>query len=80
MTAPNIQLINAAIHRAAGPVWQGGTANEVAFPSISIYRFPVDRASRIALQENPSIEKVLIVVFNDRTFDAYENALREEPL
>ncbi|MBM4168662.1 MAG: O-acetyl-ADP-ribose deacetylase [Ignavibacteria bacterium] len=59
----------------------------VAFPSIGtgIYRFPIDRASRIALREirralneNPSIERVVIVAFDERTFDAYTRALMEE--
>ncbi|WP_135612139.1 O-acetyl-ADP-ribose deacetylase [Methanococcoides sp. AM1] len=58
----------------------------IAFPSISTgaYGFPVERASRIAVNEiagflgkNSSIEKVLIICFNDRAFDSYSRALEE---
>ncbi|SES84225.1 O-acetyl-ADP-ribose deacetylase (regulator of RNase III), contains Macro domain [Methanococcoides vulcani] len=58
----------------------------IAFPSISTgaYGFPVDRASRIAVREiadflgkDSSIEKVLIVCFNERAFDSYSRALEE---
>lgn len=58
----------------------------IAFPSISTgaYRFPVKRAAKIAvreisdfLEENNSIEKVLIVCFNKDTMDAYTEALSE---
>jgi len=55
----------------------------IAFPSISTgaYRFPVDRAARIALQtmtemlqELPTIEKVFCVCFDQHTYDAYQRA------
>ncbi|NYT19850.1 MAG: O-acetyl-ADP-ribose deacetylase [Methanosarcinales archaeon] len=58
----------------------------IAFPSISTgaYGFPVDRASRIAVSEiadflgkEKSIEKVLIVCFNERAFESYSRALEE---
>jgi O-acetyl-ADP-ribose deacetylase (regulator of RNase III) len=58
----------------------------LAFPSIStgVYGFPVQRAARIAvreiaagLQRNPTIEKVLVVCFDDRTFDTYLVAANE---
>ncbi len=58
----------------------------IAFPSISTgaYRFPVDRAARIALQtitetlqELPTIEKVFCVCFDQRTYDAYQRAAQE---
>jgi O-acetyl-ADP-ribose deacetylase (regulator of RNase III) len=57
----------------------------IAFPSISTgaYGFPVERASRIALAEikkvleaEGSMEKVIIVCFNQDVFDAYNNALK----
>ncbi|OGU27667.1 MAG: O-acetyl-ADP-ribose deacetylase [Ignavibacteria bacterium GWA2_35_9] len=56
----------------------------IAFPSIStgVYRFPVERASKIAVKEvkdfldkNPSIEKVIFVCFDDKTYDVYKNIL-----
>ena len=58
----------------------------IAFPSIStgIYRFPVDRAARIAvsvilgfLGENPSLREVFMVCFDAHTRQAYEQALCE---
>jgi O-acetyl-ADP-ribose deacetylase (regulator of RNase III) len=56
----------------------------IAFPSISTgaYGFPVERASRIAIAEikkfleaDNSIEKVIIVCFNQDVFDAYNKLL-----
>jgi O-acetyl-ADP-ribose deacetylase (regulator of RNase III) len=58
----------------------------LAFPSIStgIYRFPVERASHLALQEiikeletNMNIERVIIVCFNQETYEAYRTAEQE---
>ena len=56
----------------------------VAFPSIStgVFRFPVDRAARIALQtikeyNNNSIEEVTIVCFDDNTKAYYDRAYTE---
>ena len=56
----------------------------IAFPSISTgaYGFPVKRAADIAireiarlLEENNSIEKVLMVCFDEKTMKAYSEAL-----
>ncbi|MEW6042574.1 MAG: macro domain-containing protein, partial [Elusimicrobiota bacterium] len=56
----------------------------IAFPSISTgaYGFPVERAASIAVSEvkkflakNTSIEKVLIVCFDSKTYQAYLSAL-----
>lgn len=58
----------------------------IAFPSISTgaYGFPVERASRIAMKEiidflkgNDSIEKVIMVCFGDKAFQAYNNSMKE---
>jgi O-acetyl-ADP-ribose deacetylase (regulator of RNase III) len=57
----------------------------IAFPSIStgVYRFPVERASKIAigvskdfLEKNHGIEKVIFVCFDERTFKVYEQNLQ----
>lgn len=58
----------------------------IAFPSIStgIYAFPLERAARIAvgtverfLDENPDLfDMVLWVLFDDRTKEAYEEAVQ----
>ena len=56
----------------------------IAFPSISTgaYSFPVKRAAEIAikeiarfLQDNESIENVLMVCFDEKTMEAYSEAL-----
>jgi O-acetyl-ADP-ribose deacetylase (regulator of RNase III) len=58
----------------------------VAFPSISTgaYRFPLERATRIAIKEvidvlerEPSIEKVVFVCFGDRAYNTYKRTLAE---
>ena len=55
----------------------------IAFPSISTgaYRFPVERASLIAvgeiaafLRENSTFRQIIIVCFNDQTYEAYSSA------
>lgn len=59
----------------------------VAFPSISTgaYRFPLERAARIAVREialalrkHSVIENVRMVCFDETTFQAYRKALSEE--
>lgn len=56
----------------------------IAFPAIStgVYSFPLERATKIAVTEvkkflgtNDSIEKVIFVCFDDRTYDTYEKVL-----
>lgn len=58
----------------------------IAFPSISTgaYRFPLNRAAKIAIREilnflkdNESIEKVYMVCFDEKTMNAYAEALQE---
>lgn len=58
----------------------------IAFPSISTgaYRFPVEKASRIAisqikkfLTQNKTIEKVIIVCFSKEVYDCYKNTMKE---
>lgn len=58
----------------------------IAFPSIStgVYRFPIERASRIAvsevkrfLEKNTSIEKVIFVCFSSQDFNCYLTAVGE---
>jgi O-acetyl-ADP-ribose deacetylase (regulator of RNase III) len=56
----------------------------IAFPSIStgVYRYPIERASGIAVKEvkdfltkDSSIEKVIFVCFDDRTYNVYNSIL-----
>ena len=58
----------------------------IAFPSISTgaYGFPVEKAAKIAMREiagflekNETIEKVLVVCFNEEAFRSYSDALEE---
>jgi O-acetyl-ADP-ribose deacetylase (regulator of RNase III) len=60
--------------------------SSIAFPSIStgIYGYPVEDASRIALKTvtdylkgHPEIKLVKFVLFDSKTFDVYEEALKE---
>ncbi len=57
----------------------------IAFPAIStgVYRFPLDRAANIAINEvndflgkDKSIEKVIFVCFDDKTFESYKKKLK----
>lgn len=58
----------------------------IAFPSIStgVYRFPVDLAALIAIEQinkflvnDTSLEKVVIVCFDEETLKIYKNALKK---
>jgi O-acetyl-ADP-ribose deacetylase (regulator of RNase III) len=58
----------------------------IAFPSISTgaYRFPVERAARIALREikraldeNPTLNDVRVVCFDSHTYACYKDARQE---
>jgi O-acetyl-ADP-ribose deacetylase len=58
----------------------------IAFPSIStgVYRFPVERASRLALREivheletNVNLMRAIIVCFDQKTYEAYLTAEQE---
>ena len=58
----------------------------VAFPSIStgIYGYPVEEASRIALKtvqdylkDHPEVKLVRFVLFDSKTYRAYEEALKD---
>jgi O-acetyl-ADP-ribose deacetylase (regulator of RNase III) len=58
----------------------------VSFPSIStgVYGYPVDQAARVALKEvvaflskTTSVKRVVFVLFDSRTYEAYAEALKE---
>ena len=57
----------------------------IAFPAIStgVYKFPLERATKIAINEvtkflndNDEIEKVIFVAFDDSTYNCYEEKLK----
>jgi len=63
-------------------------AKSVAFPSISTgaYRFPIETASRVAVQtvvqclkEMRTVGKVIFVCFSRRDYEIYRKAIREVP-
>lgn len=58
----------------------------IAFPSIStgIYRFPVERASKIAVRTvknfvegNEQLKEVIFCVFSDKDYEIYESVFKE---
>jgi O-acetyl-ADP-ribose deacetylase len=75
----------ASCHRRSLEVAAELECRTVAFPAIStgVYRFPVDRAARIALEttreqleRHPQIERVTFVLFSDEHLGAFEAAAR----
>jgi O-acetyl-ADP-ribose deacetylase len=76
----------ASAHRRSLEVASEAEARTVAFPAIStgVYRFPVDRAARIALgttasylDSHPEIERVAFVLFSDDHLAEFQQALDE---
>jgi O-acetyl-ADP-ribose deacetylase len=76
----------ASCHRRSLEVASELGARTVAFPAIStgVYRFPVDRAARVALaataealEARPEIERVTFVLFSDDHLAAFRDALHE---
>lgn len=76
----------ARCYRRSFEVLRGQGLTSIAFPSISTgaFGFPVERACRIALREirtaveaNESIEKIVIVCFDDHTFRSYKSAQKD---
>lgn len=74
----------ASAYRRSLEVAHQAGLSRLAFPSIStgIYRFPVDRAARLAIdtiRETTArlggFEEVVFVLFDDATYAAYEQAL-----
>ncbi len=68
---------------------QRHSLKSLAFPSIStgVYSFPVERAAKIALREisaglegNPSLQRVVVVCFDQHTFNVYRLACEEPGL
>jgi len=76
----------ASAYRRSLEVARENGVKRVSFPSISTgaYRFPIDRAARIALEtitlfleNNPGPDSVTMCLFSDRDLSAYEAALEE---
>ena len=79
------ELLSSAYRKSLELCTQNKIAS-IAFPSIStgIYGYPVEEASRIALKtvidflkDHPEIKLVRFVLFDSKTFNVYEEALKE---
>lgn len=77
----------ASCYRSVFAIARERGLKSLAFPSIStgVYRFPVERASRIAVREirdalaAGAVDDVTVVCFDDATYAAYVAALKEVP-
>ncbi len=81
----NEDLLLANCYRNSLKLAVGNGIKSIAFPAIStgVYRFPLERATEIAIDEvteflndNDEIEEVIFVAFDDRTFHCYEEMLK----
>ncbi len=77
----NEDVLLASCYRKSLELAVKNNIKTIAFPSISTgtYRFPVERAAKIAtsevknfLEKDKTIEKVIFVCFDDTTFKVYE--------
>jgi len=78
------QLLRNAYYNSLNLAKENGIKS-ISFPSIStgVYRFPIDKAARIALTtvkefiREHSIEEVRFVLFSERDLKVYEEALKD---
>lgn len=84
-SAKDAELLSGAYQKSLELCTQNKISS-IAFPSIStgIYGYPVEEASRIALKtvtdylkDHPEIQLVRFVLFDLRTYQVYEEALKE---
>jgi O-acetyl-ADP-ribose deacetylase len=78
------ELLASCYRRAIELASRNGCAR-VAFPAISagIYRYPLDQAAAVAIDatsaamaEHPEVEEARFWLFDQRAYDAFDNALR----
>jgi len=78
------ELLASCYRRAIGLASHNGCAR-VAFPAISagIYRYPLDQAAAVAIDatsaamaEHAEVEEARFWLFDQRAYDAFDNALR----
>ncbi len=78
------QLLRNAYYNSLNLAKKNGIKS-VSFPSIStgVYRFPIDKAARIALitvkefLQEYNFEEIRFVLFSERDLKVYKNALKE---
>ncbi len=84
-SAKDAELLSSA-YRTSLKLCTQHKISSIAFPSIStgVYGYPVEEASRIALKtvlhylkEHPEIKLVRFVLFDSKTFELYQEALKE---
>lgn len=84
-SAKDAELLSGAYQKSLELCTQNKISS-ITFPSIStgIYGYPVEKASRIALKtvtgylkDHPEIQLVRFVLFDLRTYQVYEEALKE---
>jgi len=84
-SAKDAELLSGA-YRTSLELCTANKISSIAFPSIStgIYGYPVEEASRIALKtvadylkDHPEIKLVRFVLFDSKTYQVYEEALKE---
>jgi O-acetyl-ADP-ribose deacetylase (regulator of RNase III) len=82
----NEEELLASCYRSCFALAEKHSIRTIAFPSISTgaYRFPIERASRIAvheandfLEKNSTVEKVILVCFGADVYRHYQKTLRE---
>ncbi|MCW8961937.1 MAG: O-acetyl-ADP-ribose deacetylase [Ignavibacteriaceae bacterium] len=82
----NEEKLLASCYKNSLKLAQENKAKTIAFPAIStgVYRFPLERATRIAINEvkkffdkNESLEKVIFICFDEETYQVYKNILND---
>ena len=83
----NEAQILASTYKESLKIAEAKKLSSISFPSISTgaYRYPVDQAVKVAVEavtlflkeEAMSIKEVRFVLFDARTYEAYQNALQE---
>jgi O-acetyl-ADP-ribose deacetylase len=82
----NEEQILTGAYRESLKLAQEKHIKSISFPSISTgaYGYPVEQAAKVAvrtitafLEENTSIEEVVLVLFDNRTYEVYEQTIKE---
>ena len=82
----NEDSLLASVYRVSMQLAQQHGLTSIAFPAIStgVYRFPLERATRVAVREikselcvHPTIRKVVLCCVSDRDLEMYESIARE---